>query len=153
MHHKQRLYGRFSNKSKLRRANRAATAVSAYRNSKTNNVDDSLSTVQLLDSERENAPPTQADNGNVHVDVNSWNSGRRIVELGHMAKQMNCTDCDKTLNLFNIVNETRYGFGSLLLIECECGIVNEVTTGKTHRVGARGPPVFDVNTKAALGMY
>ena len=38
------------------------------------------------------------------------------------------------------------------MVECECGIVREVTTGKTHRVGKRGPAVFDVNTKAALGI-
>ncbi|XP_062576921.1 uncharacterized protein LOC134267321 isoform X2 [Saccostrea cucullata] len=82
----------------------------------------------------------------------SWRKGRRIVELDHMAKQMNCWDCGHTLTLNNIVNERRQGFASNLTITCECGVLNEVTTGKSHRVNKRGPAVFDINTKAALGM-
>jgi len=46
----------------------------------------------------------------------------------------------------------RYGFGFVLMIECECGSCNEVSTGKTHRTGKRRPAVLDVNTKAALGV-
>lgn len=80
----------------------------------------------------------------------SWRKGRRIVELDHMAKQMNCWDCGHTLTLNNIVNERRQGFASNLTITCECGVLNEVTTGKSHRVNKRGPAVFDINTKAAL---
>jgi hypothetical protein len=68
-----------------------------------------------------------------------------------MAKQMTCTDCGCRLALQNIVHEVRYGLGSVFMVECDCGIVNEVSSGKTHRVGTKGPPVFDINTKAALG--
>jgi len=66
-------------------------------------------------------------------------TGRRVVEIDHLAKQLYCNDCGKQLNLNNIVNEKRYGFGSVLMIkcECECGSCNEVSTGKTHRTGKR----------------
>lgn len=80
-----------------------------------------------------------------------WEHGRRIVEIDHMANQMTCTDCGSWLALQNIVHEVRYGLGSVFMMECNCGSVNEVSSGKTHRVGKKGPPVFDVNTKAALG--
>lgn len=81
-----------------------------------------------------------------------WRSGRRIIELGHVADQMKCTDCKSPLMFQNIGSETRRGFGSMLYIEChECGTINTVTTNKSHRVGKCGPEVFDVNTKAAIG--
>jgi len=82
----------------------------------------------------------------------SWEQGRRIVEIGHIAKQLICDDCGERLSLQDIVHETRYGFGSIFMIECECGIVKGISSGKTHRVHSKGPPVFDINTKAALGM-
>ena len=82
----------------------------------------------------------------------TWKTGRRIVELDHLAKQLeHCSDCEALLNLSNTVSEVRMGFGSTLYIQCECGVLNSVTTNKSHRTGKRGPPVFDVNTKAAVG--
>ena len=87
-------------------------------------------------------------------ETENWKCGRRIVELDHMAEQLSsCVDCDQTLNLKNIVDEKRRGFGSVLTLQCSCGMLNTVTTNKAHRVGSRGPPIFDLNTKAALGMY
>jgi hypothetical protein len=84
-------------------------------------------------------------------DNNTWLNGRRIVEIGHLASQLYCTDCGLALQLANITKETRYGFGSLFYINCSCGVINSVETNKRHRVNKQGPKVFDINTKAALG--
>jgi hypothetical protein len=51
-------------------------------------------------------------------DNNTWLNGRRIVEIGHLASQLYCTDCGLALQLANITKETRYGFGSLFYINC-----------------------------------
>lgn len=81
----------------------------------------------------------------------TWRDGRRIVELGHLASQMKCEECNAALELCNIQSETRRGFGSILYIECLCGTLNKVTTNKAHHVHKRGHPVFDINTKTAVG--
>ena len=85
----------------------------------------------------------------------SSNEGRRIVELDVMSKHMNCHACGNVLELSNIEEETRYGLASILSITCECGVMNSVPTGKSHRSSnsRRGLPIYDVNTKAAAGMY
>lgn len=83
----------------------------------------------------------------------SWRDGRRIVELGLLSDQLEsgCTDCKKYLKLSQIETEIRQGFGSILYVKCECGVINKVKTGKTHETG-KGHYIFDVNSKAALGM-
>ena len=86
-----------------------------------------------------------------------WREGRRIVELGHLAEQLRMcgnAKCDRPLYLHNITREERSGYASILYITCECGMPNQVTTGKSHRdpnKSKRGRPVFDINTKAVLG--
>ena len=47
------------------------------------------------------------------------------------------------------------GFGSILYINCVCGVLISVTTNKYHHINEtlRGHRTFDVNTKAALGKY
>jgi len=163
-----RIRGQFCKKSKKERADRIRATSQLYRQPvKPISLDDNVS-----DSSGELTPPTISsstvtsevpaiiEQDPFQVDTPSTSrvpdcvdvTGRRIVEIDHLAKQLYCNDCGKHLNLNNIVNEKRYGFGSVLMIECECGSCNEVSTGKTHRTGKRGPAVFDVNTKAALGM-
>ena len=56
------------------------------------------------------------------------------------------------MSLKNVTYEQRFGFASKLNVLCECGVDNEVNTGKTHRNGKRGPQTFDINTKAAASM-
>lgn len=80
-----------------------------------------------------------------------WHRGRRIVELGHLGRQLMCVDCGQTLSLTNICTEWRYGFGSLLYVKCLCWMINKVTTNKSHRMHSKGVGVFDVNTMAAIG--
>ena len=53
-----------------------------------------------------------------------------IVELGHLAVQLSCSDCGDSLSLTKITKETRYGYGSLLYVDCTCGVVNMVQTNK-----------------------
>ena len=65
-----------------------------------------------------------------------WSDGRRIVELEHLASQLaECQKCrTAALHLKDCINETRYGFGSVLTIKCEqCSHMNHVHTGKQNR--------------------
>ena len=50
-------------------------------------------------------------------------------------------------------DEKRYGLASLLYIQCSCGQINTVHTGKSHQCSdaRRGVLVYDVNTKLATG--
>ena len=85
-------------------------------------------------------------------------SGRRIVELGLLSKELadGCKYCKSPLQLSNCWKETVSGHGSFLYITCRednCGEINVCHTSKVHRVSDRGRPVFDVNTKLAAGKY
>ncbi|KAL5019190.1 hypothetical protein ScPMuIL_004912 [Solemya velum] len=80
---------------------------------------------------------------------NESESCRRVDEL------RSCSDCEEALQLHRITEERRYGLSSLLYVECVCGTLNSITTSKSHHAkeSKRGVPAYDVNTKAALGMY
>ena len=65
--------------------------------------------------------------------------------------QTGCDICKKPLSLANCFRENRSGLASTLSIRCECGFVTRVPTGKSHRP-SNTAVVFDVNTKAAMGM-
>ena len=84
-----------------------------------------------------------------------WCEGRRVVELGCLAESLGkCknTECTRVLDLRNTIIERQIGLGSVLLVKCECGEMNRVRTGKTHREKNKGVPIFDMNTKVAEGM-
>lgn len=84
----------------------------------------------------------------------SWDDGRRVVELGMLAEGLeSCSCCQQPIQLKNVVAERRYGLASLLYIQCSCGQLNTVRTGKSHRSAdaRRGVPIYDVNTKLATG--
>lgn len=110
----------------------------------------SVSDVTMSESISPHSPPETilCDKESVGI---RWNTGRRIVELGHLAKQMICTDCKEVLDLNRTESETRRGFGSILYIMCSCGVLNSVTTSKSHQIKKKGVPVFDINTKAVMG--
>lgn len=97
-----------------------------------------------------------SDSGDSIPEKITWRDGRRIVELDRLAEQMkSCWDCGQPLHLHNIQTETRMGFGSILYVDCDCGVLNAVSTNKFHcsKESPRGRRAFDVNTKAALGKY
>jgi hypothetical protein len=99
------------------------------------------------------ADQTDAIPGTDYKDI-CWQDGRRIVELKTLAEQLNaCDGCDSPLNLMNIEQERVHGFGSYLSIRCTtCNLLNTIVTNKTHP-GRKGPAIFDINTKAAIGKY
>ena len=88
-----------------------------------------------------------------------WKDGRRIVELYYLAEQLRkCknVDCSLPLLLHDVHKETRVGYASILYITCQCGMLNTITTGKSHRPANKsnkGMPVYDINTKAVLGKF
>ena len=84
----------------------------------------------------------------------TWDDGRRVVEDGMLAEGLeSCCFCLQPIQLKNVVDEKRYGLPSLLYIQCSCGQINTVRTGKSHRCtdARRGVPIYDVNTKLARG--
>ena len=92
--------------------------------------------------------PEHADDPLVDM---SWQTGRRVVELSVLADNMYCDVCKSPLHLSNTIRERRLGLGSTLHIKCSsvlCTAICQVDTGKR---GASGS--FDVNSKAALGIY
>lgn len=101
-------------------------------------------------------PPDDVPDVALHLDVADhdsedvqWYDGRRIVEIKHLADQLYCCKCRSHLHLSDIVNETRYGLGSVFNIICKndlCCHTNQVSTGKRNSKGA-----FDINTKVAIG--
>ncbi|VDI08996.1 Hypothetical predicted protein [Mytilus galloprovincialis] len=84
----------------------------------------------------------------------SWQDGRRIVELDVLANSLrSCKMCTIPLQLHNTEGEKRQGLGSYLSVRCaECNFINTIQTNKTHVNGSRGPGVFDINTKTAIGL-
>ena len=79
-----------------------------------------------------------------------WTVGRRIVELKVLADGLKkCCSCELKLDLSNIVNETRSGYGSWLDIKCLSSELNKVSTGKRHQTMKQGRHIFSVNTKVA----
>ncbi|KAK0071480.1 hypothetical protein PV325_012831, partial [Microctonus aethiopoides] len=82
---------------------------------------------------------------------NNLSSGRRIVELVELGKNLKCCVCQRVLSLENITNETRKGLHSILNVNCnECSIETIVPTGKIHTTKSEVKH-SDVNTKAVLG--
>ena len=104
-----------------------------------------------------NHEPDKCEIESVDVCKSGWGDGRRIVELGHLADQLKeCKNCSKPLMLHKIQKEQRVGYASILYISCECGMMNNITTGKSHRPSDKskvGMPVYDINTKAVIGKY
>ncbi|KAK7490994.1 hypothetical protein BaRGS_00017690 [Batillaria attramentaria] len=81
----------------------------------------------------------------------SWRDGRRIVDLNELAKQMRCKQCASLLDLNRTVRESRYGLASVLFIVCQCGVLNDVHTGRKQDTDS-GRPMYEVNIKASINM-
>ena len=51
-----------------------------------------------------------------------------------------------------VIEGERHDLASTFLLKCSfCGKHNRITTSGQHRSGLRGPPTFNINTRAALG--
>lgn len=90
-----------------------------------------------------------------------WMDGRRVMELGVLLENLSsCSHCRMgpiPLYKENIVGERRRGLRGYLYIMCmnpECGEVNMVPYGKTHRQNKKttGMPCFVVNTKLGTSL-
>lgn len=86
--------------------------------------------------------------------------GRQIIEFDVLAKELSsgCKRCGAPRHLLNCFQETESWLGSFLYINCNnsnCGEINICHSNKLHRSSDkhRGRPIFDVNTKLAVGMF
>lgn len=85
------------------------------------------------------------------VVVNSVVTGRRVVEVIELGKNLKCFNCHSILSLLNIEKERRCGLHSVFTVKCQnCQTNTEVPTGKTHK-SEKNYPVADVNSKAVIG--
>ncbi|XP_062617800.1 uncharacterized protein LOC134279410 isoform X2 [Saccostrea cucullata] len=84
-----------------------------------------------------------------------WRMGRRVVDLGIIADGLkSCQLCGQPLHLSNCVSERKFGLAHVLIVKCnfpECGLLNEVPTGRKHKTTSGGY-AWDVNTKLAAAM-
>ncbi|XP_063436978.1 uncharacterized protein LOC134718408 [Mytilus trossulus] len=133
---------------KTRQQKERLKKVSAGLLERRNNVDLDPSVLQLhdhcyssLDSVREQ---------NVPSNVKSWNSGRRIVELGVLAEGLSgCKKCGLPLQLAYASDILIYGLSAIIKIPCNnirCQHMFNVQTGKRH------DKIWDANTKLATAM-
>ncbi|XP_056009475.1 uncharacterized protein LOC130051527 [Ostrea edulis] len=90
-----------------------------------------------------------------------WKEGQRIIEFGTLVEALeSCRQCrlgPLSLSASNIVGELQKGLGGYLYVKClnpECGEVNTIPYGQTHRekAGKAGMPCFVINTKLGTGM-
>lgn len=78
-------------------------------------------------------------------------SGRRIVEIQTLGKNLKCCKCRETLSLENVVGEKRMGLCSTFTVKCDkCPVQTKVQTGKKHDTKDSHHHA-DVNTKGVLG--
>ena len=119
-------------------------------------------TEKFLDSRKRKSSDGHADTIKVsfqsECESKTVLSGRRVVELGLLSKELadGCKYCRSPLQLSNCWKETVSGLGSFPYITCRAanrGEINVCHTSEVHRVSDRGRPVFDVNTKLASSEY
>ncbi|KAK7098761.1 uncharacterized protein [Littorina saxatilis] len=82
----------------------------------------------------------------------AWKKGRRIVDVFHLANQMDCTQCKGLLDLRRTRRETRVGLASVLDILCSCGNVNRVHTDRRFKTENRDD-AYVVNTLISSSKY
>jgi RNase P subunit RPR2 len=59
--------------------------------------------------------------------------GRRVVELGFLAEELWCNQCNVPLSLRNTEAELTKGLASVLDIRClRCNVLKKVSTGKSN---------------------
>ncbi|XP_062614915.1 uncharacterized protein LOC134276657 [Saccostrea cucullata] len=90
--------------------------------------------------DRNDDPPDETnEEDTLHPDVSKnlldWHEGRRVVELGVLAAQLQkgCKKCGTVLHLCDCFQERHYGLGSILYIKCTiCSFISNIPTGKWH---------------------
>ena len=81
-----------------------------------------------------------------------WDVGLRIVDLGHLARQLYCQECSCVLDMNHTREEHSMGLASVLTLHCQCGHVSYIKTNSC------GPDVdqydaesYDINLKTIKG--
>lgn len=139
-----RAKGRFASAASVRKRQLSSMCCKKINARRENTSATDVHEEQLGELEREDA----------EITYTTWEDGRRVIELGVLAKGLEaCSVCKEPLQLKNILEEKRYGLASLLYVQCECSNINIVYTGKSHRPSSshHGLPIYDVNTKLATG--
>jgi hypothetical protein len=74
-------------------------------------------------------------------------AGARLVDLGHLQKQMVCSKCQNELSIRAIAEETHLGLASIFSIECQsCKFSNKIQSSKLNPEGS-----YNINVAAVLG--
>lgn len=75
-----------------------------------------------------------------NISAEGWKYGRRVVELDVLLSSLKyCSSCrlgPVPLTFYNIVGEMKKGLGGFIYVKCQnsdCGAVNRVPYGKTHK--------------------
>lgn len=85
--------------------------------------------------------------------TNDNDSGRRLVHLKTLGKNMFCIYCKSILSLTDIEFKRRIGLASMLIIKCRrCNKASGVSTDKQHLV-SNGNSHYDSNTQLVVGRY
>ena len=158
--------GRFRKQNYVRRLSCLSDRVKKHENTVSQSFDNESARSSSLLRSMSASPGPNAQSRNVNnskpADYTGSDfvlSGRRIVDINFLVEQMKsgCFSCgNNSLNLCDIVREKRYGLGSILVIKCNvCHVLNDVFTGMRHHDinKKKTSKVFDVNTKAAAGIY
>lgn len=110
-----------------------------------------------LDSSSSKCDPL-SDELPVICDSDGWRRGHWIIELGVLLDSLKfCKQCKLgplPLTSYSLVDELKRGLGGYLYVRCmsmDCGSINRVSYGKTHRLKKKGMPCFVTNTKLDTG--
>ena len=100
------------------------------------------------------------DDFDVHLpaDLVPLSHCRFVVELDTLSAQLkSCRKCNCPLYLHEAQGVRPYGLTGIVYIVCSnsaCGALNRLKLGKVHHENEkRGVGIFDVNTKAAAGLW
>lgn len=78
--------------------------------------------------------------------------GRRLFHLKTFSDQMYCQRCKYPLNLNDTTEEEHHGMALVFFVKCTaCDFVKTVESDKEDKFAITNKPVFDINTKVALG--
>lgn len=78
--------------------------------------------------------------------------GIYMTDLLHLGKDLQCKNCQRTLNLLDTGELKTEGAHATLKIPCKnCGTCQSVETGKRHKPEGAGKPIPEINTNLVHG--
>lgn len=142
--------GKFIRKKELDRVEKVSQ-LTTRRNINSSNIDENHNYVLSDHTYSECVPDLSllsSDTAVYEETSSSGLSGRMVIELDFLAKELSCCkNCNTALHLHNCVKKTNVGLASTLDIFCpNCEMISVIGTGKKHG------NIYDVNTKIGTGM-